>query len=155
AVSVLLLIAAGLFVRSLQGAESADVGFRTDHILLASMDLGLQGYDRPKAEQFYKQLLERVRALPGVGLATLAHNVPFGGNNDAGEVITEDDAPTTERARELVFDTSVGSDYFKTMGVSILAGREFNEHDNDSAPKVAIISQAMARMFWPGQDPLG
>jgi predicted permease len=155
AVSLLLLVCSGLFIRSLERAETSAPGFRTKDLLMASVDLSLQRYDKARGKQFYRQLLEKARMLPGVRSATTAYIVPFGGHNEAENIITEDNPVQSERDREMAFYNSVGGDYFKTMGTAILEGRDFTEHDDESALPVAIVSQAMALKFWPGQNPLG
>jgi predicted permease len=155
AVSLLLLVCSGLFIRSLERAETSDPGFRTKDLVMASVDLSLQRYDKERGKQFYRQLVEKARSLPSVRTATTAYIVPFGGHNEAENIITEDNPVESEREREMAFYNSVGSDYFETMGTAILEGRDFSEQDDESALPVAIVSQAMALKFWPGQDPLG
>lgn len=155
AVSLFLLIAGALFVRSMQKAQNANLGFRTDNILMGEVDLSLQGYDKAKGQLFYKQIIDRVKQIPGVKSATLAHSIPFGSNNSAMSVFTEDQVSRPDNEVPFAFYNEVDPQYFDTMGVSIVEGRKFTERDNESAPKVAIVSKAMAATMWPGQDPLG
>jgi predicted permease len=130
-----------------------DLGFRTDHLLLLSMDVGDQGYDEAKGQQFYKELLDRVAAIYGVRSASLARFVPLGYQNDLQDVFREDQVATSEE-RQSFFYNVVGRNYFESIGVPLLRGRDFTEQDNESAPKVAIVNEAFAAKLWPGQDPL-
>jgi len=154
AVSAIVVIAAGLFGRSMQAAQKMDLGFRTDKLLMAQFDLTLNGYDTTRARAFERELLLRVRALPGVERAALASRVPLGYNNNAQRVLTESmqrDNPDGE----LIFQNDVSPQYFATAGPSILRGREFTESDDATSPHVAVINEAMARELWPDQDPIG
>ncbi|HSB07967.1 MAG TPA: ABC transporter permease [Blastocatellia bacterium] len=152
AVSLLVLICAGLFTQSAKNAERIDLGFRTENLAMMSMDLGPQGYDKERGRQFYKQLAERVRALPGVSTVALARDTQLGYNNHTEEIVPEGRTPTPEEGRTSVFFNVVSPDYFETVGTSLLAGREFTERDNESAPGVAVVNEAMARRFWTGSD---
>ena len=154
AVSLLVLICAGLFVQSSKRAEQIDVGFRTDNLLMMSMDVGMQGYAPPKARQFYRQLVDRIKALPGVRSATTARDTPLGYNNHSEEILIEGRAPATEVDRTSSFYNVVGTEYFQTMGTSLLEGRDFTDKDDESAPHVAIVNGAMARRYWPGDNPV-
>jgi len=155
AVSLVVLICAGLFIKSAQNAGNIDLGFRTENLLIFSVDVGLQGYDRARGEQFYRRLSERLESLPGVQSVSMSRNVPFGYNNNITDVFIDELAQANEENKDSVFSTSVGKDFFQTVGMPILTGRDFSERDTESAPKVAIINQAMADRFWPGQQPLG
>ena len=154
AICVVVLIAGGLFVRSLQQVARLDLGFRTDHLLMASLDLGLQGYDDAKQKQFYRELTDRVKALPGVRAASLANTVPFDYSFDIALVATEERAGDKDNFTS-VHINRVDPDYLPTMGTTLLRGRNFTEHDTDAAPKVAIVNSFMAEKLWPGQDALG
>jgi len=154
AVSAIVVIAAGLFGRSMQAAQKMDLGFRTEKLLMAQFDLGLNGYDTTRARAFERELLIRVRALPGVERAALASRVPLGYNNDAQRVLTES-VQRDNPDGELVFQNTVSPQYFATAGPSILRGREFTESDDATSPHVAVVNEVMAREFWPNQDPIG
>jgi predicted permease len=156
AVSLLLLICSGLFIRSLQSAQKIDLGFRTENLLLVSVDVSLQGYDKKRGKLFYQQMVDRVKTLPGVRSASLARLVPLGYESDAIDVFTEERASTAKEARLAIPYNIVGLDYFKTIGTPFLRGRDFTERDGEeSAPGVVIINETMARRLWPGQDPIG
>jgi predicted permease len=154
AVSLILLVCAGLFIRSAKYAEKIDVGFRKENLLMFSMDIGKQGYDPRQGEQFYQTLIDRVKALPGVNAASLARVVPFGYQNETKEVVIDGQISSTGDYRHLLYHNVVGPDYFRTMDIPISQGRDFSPSDDDSSPKVAIINEAMAKRFWPSQDPL-
>ena len=154
AVSLLVLICAGLFMQSAKRAEKIDVGFRTENLSMLSVDVGLQGYDKEKGKQFFKQLTEQVRALPGVASVALARDTPLGYNSHTDEVVIEGRTATPEEDKTNIFYNAVGADYFQTVGTALLAGREFSDRDNESAPGVAIVNEAMARRFWTGGDSL-
>jgi predicted permease len=159
AVCVVVLICGGLFVRSLQQLASFDLGFRTDHLLMASVDLGLQGYEEEKGQRFWDELLDRVRALPGVEAVAIASSVPFDTYFDT-RVVVASDRVTQGDASGPSDDVQAGVNaidpgYFQTMGVTLLRGRSFTEQDRDSSRRVAIVNQTLADRLWPGQDPLG
>ncbi|HXG64813.1 MAG TPA: ABC transporter permease, partial [Blastocatellia bacterium] len=155
AVSLVVLICAGLFIQSSRNAEKMDLGFRTENLFMMSVDVELQGYDQARGKQFYKQALDRARTLPGVLSAAISRNTPLGYNNTSEDIILEGRLPSAEEDRLNIFFNVVSTDYFQTLGIPILQGRDFTERDDESAPKVAIVNETMARRLWPGQDPLG
>ncbi|HEX8878546.1 MAG TPA: ABC transporter permease [Candidatus Acidoferrum sp.] len=153
--SLIVLVAAGLFTRSLGRAESIDLGFDPHHLLNMGINPGQQGYDRPHAEAFLKELLRRIKALPGVESASLAYSIPMGYYNDGGVVYSEGQAPAmTNRAPGAGFN-SVSPDYFKTLRIPIFEGRAFSETDTAQTAPVAIINEEMAKRLWPSHDPIG
>jgi predicted permease len=154
AICVVALIAGGMFVRSLRQVSRMNLGFHTDHLLMASLDLGLQGYDEARQKQFHRQLLDRLKHLPGVRSASLASTVPFGYGLEIAEVAVEEKAGDKD-SFTVVHANYVTPDYLTTMGGALLRGRNFMERDNETAPKVAIINATMAERLWPGQDALG
>jgi predicted permease len=153
AVSLVLLVAAGLLVRTLRNAYAIDPGFETK-VLVAQLDLGLQGYDESRGRRYYEQLLRNLEAMPGVRSASLALNRPLGGGFDTridvqGALIDADhQGYRTDR-------NSVSPSYFATMGIAILRGRGFTTRDVATSTPVAVINEAIAARLWPGQDPLG
>jgi predicted permease len=154
AICVVVLIAGGLFVSSLRQVAGADLGFRTDHLLLASLDLGLQGYDEERQKRFHRRLLDRLKVLPGVRSASLASTVPFGNGIEIAEIADEEKAGDRD-SFTVAHANYVTPEYLTTMGGAVLKGRNFSERDNETAPKVAIINATMAERLWPGQDALG
>ncbi|MBX3280240.1 MAG: ABC transporter permease [Acidobacteria bacterium] len=153
AVSALLLICAGLFLRSLQNASAIDPGFDAENLLALSMDLQLQGYDEARSRQFSSQLLESMRAVPGVVNASLASTLPLGFGGRMNITIEGYNAQQGED-RE-VHNSTVAPGYFETLRIGLLQGRAFDEQDRAEAPGVVIVNEAFARRYWPGQAPLG
>jgi predicted permease len=131
------------------------MGFRVDHTLMASMDLRLQNYTEQRGQQFYEQLRDRMKARSGVRDAAISSVIPMGYDANAVSVFPEGQAATDRSQVETIFADSVQPEYFRTLGVPLVAGREFNKLDSATAPRVAIINEAFAKKLWPGQDPIG
>ena len=155
ALSLILLITAGLFIRSVQNAEQIDPGFDTQNIMLSSVDLGLQGYTEAKGKDFYKHLVERVSALPGVESAAVAFPLPLDAYDYGTRVDIEGYQPPPDEGRVRLGYTIAGPGYFRAMGTRLIDGREFTERDSTDAPRVVIINETMASRYWPGQSPIG
>ena len=149
AVSLVLLIGAGLLVRGLQQAQSTDLGFDQKNLVVLSMDLTTQGYDEVRAATFHAQLSERLKGLPGIRSVSLAQTVPFAGGRDETIDIEGGGSTLSVSANE------VSAHYFQTLGIPLRRGRYFTEEDAHNGQSPAVISQAMANRFWPGADPLG
>ena len=154
AVCSVLLIGAGLCVRSLLNAQSIDPGFDTQHEMMAVLDPGNLGYSEAKARAFYNELLDRVRALPAVSSASLVGYLPLT-TEETVQGTEPEDHPAPPGQAPGIDNTDVAPDYFRTMGIPLVRGREFTSQDRPGAPGVAIINEALAKRFWPGQDPLG
>jgi predicted permease len=156
AISCIVLICAGLAARSVQKLAQIDLGFRPDHIFLASVDPSLQRYSDERGRQFQAQLLDKLRALPGVTSASLASHLPFdtGGSIRDG-VWPEGQTPTEIQKFLIVPCMSVDHAYLETMGARIAAGRDFTARDNEAAPRVVIINRTLAQQLWPNGDPVG
>jgi len=131
------------------------MGFRVEHTLMVSMDLRLQNYNEQRGQQFYEQLRDRVKARPGVRDASIAANIPMGYDTGAENIFPEGQAAVNKAQTELVFANYVQPEYFRTMGIPVIQGREFSKLDSAAAPRVAIVNEAFARKIFPGQDPLG
>ena len=156
ALSLVALIAAGLFLVSLRNAQKIDPGFDTHNLGMLSFDLGALNYDPARMREFQRRALEAAQTLPGVNSVTLATNVPlFGGTAIARSVFPEGEEGTSTRNGILTQTDNVAPDYYRTLGISVLSGRQFDSSDREDSPKVAIINQAAARRFWPNQDPVG
>jgi predicted permease len=153
--SLMLLIVAGLFVRSLLNVQRSDLGFDPHHVLNITIDPHLAGYNQTRASEFVEGLLERVRTLPGVLSASLAAIVPMSGY-DMGEYLEVEGfrLPPGEEAT-LVGLNVVSPGYFETMRIPLLRGRDIRETDNQTSMHIAVINQAMAERFWRGKDPVG
>ncbi len=155
ALSMVALISAGLFVRSLREAYKADPGFDPHGVLLASFDPFLSGYDESRGREFYRRLVERVRTVPGIQSATLARRLPLTDGGIAfASVAIDGYAPAKDEDMRLNYET-VGPQYFQTMRIPFVHGRDFDERDQEGAPGVVIINETMARRYWPGGDALG
>ena len=154
--SLVLLVAAGLFMRSLASAKSIDLGFDPKNLLNVGLDPGLQGYDQSRAETFYRELLRRARSLPGVESASYAYTVPMNYYNTAANIYPEGLAVTTSNKKTLEGSYNmIGTGFFTTMRIPILKGRDFSDADTATTEHVAIVNQTMAARLWPNQDPLG
>jgi putative ABC transport system permease protein len=153
ALSLLLLIGASLFVRTLQNLKGIDLGFRADKVLLLSLNPGLNDYKPEQVKSFYAQLLERVNRLPGAQSASFADMPLMGGAwVDGVEVEGYKAAPGQDMS---VSAKRVGPKFFETMGIPLLRGRDFNVQDEAGAPKVAVINETLARDFFGNDNPLG
>jgi predicted permease len=155
AVSLLLLAGAGFFIHSFQNSAHADMGFRMDHTLMVSVDLRLQNYTEQRGQQFYEQLRDRVKNRDGVRNAAVTSFIPMGYDNAAVSVFTQGQISADKSQVESVLSNSVQPEYFRTLGVPVIQGREFNALDNAAAPRVAIVNEAFAKKIWPGQDAVG
>ncbi|HKV39879.1 MAG TPA: ABC transporter permease, partial [Blastocatellia bacterium] len=153
--SLTLLIVAGLLTRSLQNAERSDLGFDPSHVLNLTMDPHEMGCDQTQGRQFYKQLLDRVRALPGVSSAATAATVPMGYAYDTDTVRVPGYQLPPGEPYPIVPDNFVSPGYFKTMGMKIITGRGFTDQDDFKSPNVVIVNQTMANLYWPGRNPIG
>jgi predicted permease len=154
ALSLVLLVAAGLFIRSFRAAQQFNPGFESHHVLAASYDLFPSGYKEADGIAFDRQVLERVRALPGVRAASLADWVPLGFGTRFVSFLPEGYVPGKHEAVNAgVANVSPG--YFSTLRIPLVSGRDFSEADGaDSAP-VAIINETLAERYWPGRDAVG
>ncbi len=155
ALSLVLLIAAALFVEALNEAKNIDPGFDPEHMLAAAFDLSLTGYSAERGLAFEKELLERVRAIPGIESASYLRRLPLGftGGNTRSVTI---DGYVPKPNEEVVIDVSwAGPDYFHAMRTPILSGRDFEPSDESSGQHYVIINEAMARRYWMGRDPVG
>ena len=155
AVSLILLIGATLFLRSLQKAQQVDLGLDPANVSLMSVDLGLQGYDEAKGKTFYTELVQRVEGLPGVQSVSLARMVPFGTARMSKSIVVDGQSPPPNGGSISISSNVVSPHYFDTLGIRLLRGRDFNEHDAENSPRVVVINETMARRFWPDQDAIG
>ena len=161
ALSLVLLIGAGLAVRTMQKALTMDRGFDSENMVLMSMDLTIRGYSESEGRSFYEELIKRVDALPGVVSSSLAKTVPPNDWSDRLSVFLpgEEPPPDVLRARDdlgLRVDANrIAPDYFRTLGIPILEGREFTDQDRVGTPPVAILNERLANRLWPGESAVG
>ena len=149
ALSLMILIAAGLMGRAMQQLRTMNPGFEPRNALTVSFDLGLQGYDQAKGLQFSRQVVERIQSLPGVKSATLTTNVPLSLNYSSSNIYVE--GQPVERGSNLptAMVASVGPRYFETMGTPLLQGREFTDQDQQTSEQVAIVNETFVRRLIP------
>jgi putative ABC transport system permease protein len=153
AVSVVVLVCAGLFIRSLRNARTADLGFNVENVVSMQLDPELLGYKAEEGKRFYAELARRVAALPGVSSATVAHILPLGDSGwSTGPLIKEGDAPPPPNQGLYVHYSSIGPRYFETMNTRLFLGRDFTEHDGANSPQVVIINQELARRLYGGAE---
>jgi predicted permease len=155
AVCTVLLIAAGLCLRSLMAASSVDPGFRVKNRLAVTLDVSILGYPQARGRTFYRHLAEEVQSLPGVESASIANHLPLGFESDGILIGIAGHQPPPGLAGIPIGVMAVGPAYFHTMGTRLLLGREFTPRDRDHSPGVAIINEAMAKRYWPSQDAVG
>ena len=154
ALSVLLLVAAGLFIRGFEKAERFDPGFHPEHVLAATLDLFPAGYTRESGLEFERQLLAKLEATPDVQSATLANAVPLGLVRDTESVKLEGYAPQPREGMD-IRSATVGPNYLRTLGIPLVEGRDFGADDTAATRPVAIVNQALAERYWPRQEALG
>ena len=160
ALSLAMLTAAGLFFRGALNAATEDPGFSLERGILAEVDAGLVQYSPEQGRQTYARILERFRSLPGVEAAGLGYSVPFGMYSDDRRVQRAEEAKEGSPEGNKAFSATwnqISDSYFKSLGVSLLKGREFlgGETLTADSPYLAIIDQTLAERLWPGQDPVG
>lgn len=155
ALSLVLLVGAGLCIRSVRQAGRSGFGFDPNHVLVAGLRVGMNGYTEPTAKIFYGRLQQRLAEVPGVEAAALASWFPLGFEGGPMHSV-EVDGYLRQAGEDTTFPFSIVSPgYFAVMKIPLVAGRDFTEHDDEKAPGAAIINQTMAKRFWPGQDPIG
>jgi predicted permease len=152
ALSFVLVAGTGLLLRSLVQMQNSDPGFSTRNVVVSAADLLSAGYKPDRAKIFYEQLLERIRALPGVQSAALARVRPFSYTVYSSAPL-EIEGYQPPRNEQVAADyNQVSEGYFATIGIPIVAGREFTRNDDENAPPVAIVNETMAAKYWPGKD---
>ncbi len=153
--SVALLVSAGLLLRSFWRLQDVNPGFNADHLLTMRINLPRNRYeDNPRAWGFYKRLVEEAGALPGIQAVAVTSGVPMGGGNTATQVQIEGKPAAADGSSSSADWRIVSPGYFRTMGIP-LRGREFDERDSEDSQPVTIISEEMARRYWPDEDPIG
>jgi predicted permease len=154
ALSVLLMVCSVLVVKSLQRALHAPIGYNPNGAVTASFDLNLQGYDETRGREFERQLLDRLRALPGIESAALADAMPLSGGFAANNIHVEGQPRPKRNETPIAFAFSVSSDYFRTMQTRILLGREFDSREKAGSHRVAIVNQAFVKQLLRSGRPL-
>jgi predicted permease len=158
ALSIVVLIGAGLFLRSLRHARAIDPGFDANHVVTLSFNTAAQGYDAAKARQFYQLLIGRVQALPAVQAVSLAQSTPlsfFYAPALAAPSVVEGHEPPAGGNPPMIGNNVVGPNFFQTLGVTLLKGRDFTDQDRDGSPRVAIVNETLVQRFFTKEDPVG
>lgn len=155
ALALVLLVGAGLCIQGSKRAQQIDIGFDPRQVLLGGLRVGMHGYDEPRARVFYRQLRERLAAVPGVREAAMASWFPLGFEGGAGTSLSVpgyDQKPNEDMSAQY---SIVSPRYFAALGIPLVAGRDLTDQDDADHPRVAIINETMAKRFWPGVDPIG
>jgi predicted permease len=154
ALAIVVLVGAGLCIKSLRNLLAIDPGYRTESVLVAPLDLDEKKYDKARGSALQRQFLELLSALPGVEAVSYGLVMPLSGSRFMGSIFVEGRQPLPDE--QMAFDANtVGPRYHETMGIRVVAGRGFTEQDRAGAPGVVIINETMARRFFPGENALG
>ncbi len=154
ALSLVLVVGAGLMLSTFFRLETLDAGFEREHILLASVDLRNGHYPQERRSAVYREMLEHLRALPGVRSASASDLTPISGSS-WNEDLQIEGYVSKGREDTLVWFNLISDRYFETLGTDLIAGRDFNSHDTPESTKVAVVNQSMAKKFFAGQNPIG
>jgi predicted permease len=154
ALALVALVGAGLFIRSMQKAQAVDPGFESKDLFVFAFDLGALHYDEGRGMQFVRTAIERAEASPGVAAATVASNFPLGGGF-ARTVFPEGQDETSGYRGTLTQLDDIAPNYFKTLRIPLVSGREFTDSDRKDTALVVIINEAMAKHFWPNENAVG
>jgi predicted permease len=154
AFSLPLLVGAVLLLRTLQNLRAIDPGFSKQNVLLASINPSLNGYSADKSRNFFDDLLLRIRATPGVAAASLATDSPLSGGWDQNGIVVEGYTPR-EDEKVSIDATYISPDYFKTLEIPLVGGRDFTQQDVVGSPRVAIVNEKMAQYFFANANPIG
>lgn len=153
--SLVLLIGGGLFLKSLSRARTTDTGLARDHRLLVSVNPSIQGYESARGARLYRELVARVRQLPGVTSAALAFPLPLNTHGHSEAVFAGDRVAGGGRETVDIPESAIDPDYFRTVGTAMVEGRDFTPADSAGSRGVVIVNQTMARRFWPGSSAVG
>jgi predicted permease len=154
ALALVALVGAGLFIRSMQNAQRVDPGFESKNLFVFAFDLGALHYDEGRARQYFRAAIDRAKMSPGVESATIASNFPLGGGFDR-TVFPEGQDEASGYRGTLTQLNDIAPNFFETLRVPLLSGREFTDADRKGTKQVAIISEAMAKQFWPNENAVG
>lgn len=154
ALSLLLVVGAGLFLRTLWNLQSVDLGYPKEKLLMATVDGATAGYKDAQLSNLWRDLTDRLRAVPGVQGVTYSINGLFSGSESGDEIDVEGFTPQNDKDKSSRFDM-VGPQYFSTVGIPLLLGREFGAQDTATSPKVTVINEAFAKKFFAGRNPIG
>jgi predicted permease len=151
---MLLIAGAGLFARSLYNLKTLDTGFNADNLVTFHVDPALNGYDQPRIKRFYDQLLQDIRQIPGVQSASVAQVAALTGSASSRTIQVQGYQQKPDENMN-PWTNEIAPDYFRTMAMPLVIGREFDERDAEGAPLVAIVNESFAKYYFPNQNPLG
>ncbi|MPY87487.1 MAG: FtsX-like permease family protein [Luteitalea sp.] len=154
ALSLPLLVGAGLLLQTFSNLQRVDLGYAKEHLLMVRVDVEAAGYEEAHRVPLFQRLLERIRAVPGVRTASYSKNGLFSGSRSAGGIVVEGHTPQGENDGGSSWD-HVGPNYFSTLGIPVLLGREITERDQPSSQRVCVINEAFAKLFFENRNPLG
>ena len=156
ALSLVVLVCGGLFIKSFRKAQTMDPGFYNPNGLIVSLSPQLIGYDEEQSRNLYRQLLERVSHVPGVDAASLTRTLPLGDSSSSnGPILKEGETLAPGSAGRVILTTVISPGYFKTMQIPVLEGRDFDDRDTQKTQRVVIVNQRMAQILWPGESAVG
>ena len=156
ALSLVVLVCGGLFIKSFRKAQAMDPGFSNDKGLIVSLSPTLVGYEEEQSRNFYKQVLERVSHIPGIETASYTRTLPLGDSSSSnGPILREGETLARGSAGKNIMNTVISPGYFKTMQIPIVEGRDFDNRDTPKTKLVIVINQRMAEMLWPGESAIG
>ncbi len=153
--SLVLLIVAGLCIRTLHRAQFVDLGFDPEHVLTVRIDPHQIGYTLPRSDALYKELERRVRTLPGVENVSMSFSVPMGYIFDSCAIQREGQVVSADDPQAAVGCNPVTAEYFATMRIPIVQGRGFTQYDDEKSTNVIVVNETLAQQVWPGQNPIG
>ena len=156
ALSLVVLVCGGLFIKSFRKAQMMDPGFSNDKGLIVSLSPTLVGYEEEQSRNFYKQVLERVSHVPGIEAASYVRTLPLGdSSNSSGPILKEGETLARGSAGKNIMNTVISPGYFRTMQIPIVDGRDFDDRDTTKTKRVIVINQRMAEMLWPSESAVG
>jgi predicted permease len=153
--SLVLLIGAGLLLRSAANAQSIDPGFETVRVVMLSSHLGLHGYDEPRGRLFYRRAIDRLSGVLGIEAVALTGKVPLSASIETENVAPEGREPADVADLPEIDSATISPGYFAAMSVPLIQGRDFDWKDDEGSPTVVIVNETLARRFWPGENPIG
>ena len=156
ALSLVVLVCGGLFIKSFRNAQKMDPGFAARGVLLVSLNPELVGYDEEQTKTFFNRIVERTGSLPGVQAASVARLVPLSdSSNSSGPILKEGETLAPGSPGRNIMNNVVSPGHFQTLQIPMITGRDFEERDRKGAPRVVIINERMAQMLWPGENAVG
>jgi len=156
ALSLVVLVCAGLFIQSFRNAQRMDPGFGAQNVLLMSLNPQLIGYDENQNKDFFRRAVEGVKALPGVEAAGVSRLPPLGdSSNSSGPILREGEPLARGSAGRNIMNTTISPGYFKTLQIPFIEGRDFDDRDRRDSQRTIIVNQRMAEILWPGESAIG